>query len=228
MYTRSYGSRPSISPRALPPDYGGTALVIPQPESEREPTPPPRPEQAPEASPAPPMNPPRPEMPSRPSEPPQQGQGTRPRPPLPPRRSRFTGRRSPAITPPPMPQEPDFDPRRPEEREAPPSSRRDPLGAPPFGGGAQPFGGGGQPFRGEASSFTETAAEAEEAASRHSEEWEENDRPVRPSPFSTLSLRQDDLLLLGLLLFLLHEQDEEGADCRDALLLLAVLFVSGL
>ena len=42
MYTRSYGSRPSITSRPLPPDYGGMALVIPQPEAE--PTPPPRPE----------------------------------------------------------------------------------------------------------------------------------------------------------------------------------------
>ena len=119
-----------------------------------------------------------------------------------------------------LPQEPEFDSRRDTQRDLPPASRRDPLGAPPFGGGAAPYMGGGQPY---------TAAEAilsEETGEYHEESCDPPHEDPRPVP--TLSLRQDDLLLLGLLLFLLHEQDEEGTDCRDALLLLAVLFVSGL
>jgi hypothetical protein len=118
-----------------------------------------------------------------------------------------------------MPQHPDYDPRRDTEHEPPPSSRRDPLGAPPFGGGAEPYGGGGQPFT---PLSIETAAEASF----------EKDSVCPPTEqehaFSPLSLKQDDLLLLGLLLFLLHEQDEATTDCRDALLLLTVLFVTGL
>lgn len=216
MYTRSYGSRPSITSRPIPPDYGGTALVIPQPEPEPMP---PRPIYPPDPP------PPRPAYPSEPS-PPLEAEQNRPhqgvRPPRPPlsmRRTRFTGRRNPILSPPSLPREPDFDPRRDVQREPPPSTRRDPLGAPPFGGGAEPYGGGGQP---------DAPMEA-----RPEEESAMQEDPVRTSHgdnrlFPTLSLRQDDLLLLGLLLFLLHEQDEEDTDCRDALLLLAVLFVAGM
>lgn len=147
-----------------------------------------------------------------------------------------------------MPSVPDYDPRRPEEAKPSPDDRRDPLGAPPFGGlgipplgspgspslgspgnpplGSPPLGaltdllGGKGPSEGAARSFPDPApSEAVSADGTQSHS---------PLPFSILALRQDDLLLLGLLLFLLHEQDEGDTDCRDALLLLAVLFVAGM
>ncbi len=194
MYTRSYGSRQNLSPRTLPPDYGGTALTISQPE----PAPPPPP-----ALPSPPREDPPERPPSLSHEPA--------------RRPRFSGRRHPIITSPSMPSKPDYDARRDTQKEPSPSSRRDPLGAPPFGGGADPYLGGGQPF-------TPTEADVASVGSEASLADSSDDGRL----FSTLSLKQDDLLLLGLLLFLLHEQDEEDTDCRDALLLLAVLFVAGL
>lgn len=239
MYTRSYGSRPGITSRPIPPDYGGTALVIPQPEPEPAP---PRPE--PPVIPTPPLSSEQSPMsgatpPSPPAGRPSPGeappQGIRP-----PRRARpssprFSGRRNPVMTAPSMPTPPDYDPRRPEEAKPSPDDRRDPLGAPPFGGlgipplgspGSPPLGaltdllGGKGPSEGAARSFPDSApSEAVSADGTQSHS---------PLPFSILALRQDDLLLLGLLLFLLHEQDDGETDCRDALLLLAVLFVAGM
>lgn len=232
MYTRSYGSRPSITSRPIPPDYGGTALVIPQPEPEPVP---PRPTYPPPSQPTYPSE----SIPSRPAHPPETSppfeghrnqppppEGRPPRPSQPMRRIRFTGRRNPTLSPPSLPREPDFDPRRDVQREPPPSTRRDPLGAPPFGGGAEPYEGGGQPYRedGQRPPSTETRTRADSAARDDAVHLSHGDNRL----FPTLSLRQDDLLLLGLLLFLLHEQDEEDTDCRDALLLLAVLFVAGM
>ena len=227
MYTRSYGSRPSITSRPLHPEYGGTALVIPQPEAE--PTPPPRPE-PPILSPQPASRPPQPstEAPSTPnnqsphsSSTPQAARPQRPS------RPRFSGRRNRPITAPSMPTVPDYDPRRPEDTAPSPADRRDPLGAPPFGGLGIP------PLRGLEKLFG--TADTSEHIDREPPEGtppKEEDSATSPShpllPFTTLALRQDDLLLLGLLLFLLHEQDEGDTDCRDALLLLAVLFVAGL
>ncbi len=198
MYTRSYGSRQNTSPRTLPPDYGGTALVIQQPE------PAPTPSSSPILS-----------APSREAIPEQRQES--PAEPSPSRRTRFTGRRRPMTTVPSLPQKPDYDARRDTQKEPSPSSRRDPLGAPPFGGGADPYLGGGQPFTPSEADVASVGSEASLADSS-------DDGRL----FSALSLKQDDLLLLGLLLFLLHEQDEEDTDCRDALLLLAVLFVAGL
>lgn len=227
MYTRSYGSRPSITSRPLPPDYGGTALVIPQPEAES--TPPPHPE--------PPILPPqltsRPPQPSveapRPSDTQPPHSSATPQPPRPqrPSRPRFSGRRNRPITAPSMPTPPDFDARRPEDATPSPADRRDPLGAPPFGGLGIP------PLRGLENLFG-TSDTAEHIDGEPSEgmppKTEDSATSSAPPllPFTTLALRQDDLLLLGLLLFLLHEQDEGDTDCRDALLLLAVLFVAGL
>lgn len=213
MYTRSYGSRSNIVPRTLPPDYGGTALIIAQPEPESHPSP--RPDPLPQPTPAP-QPPPRP-MP-RP-------EPTVPSPPRPsrPNRPRFAGRRMPPIVPPSMPKEPDWDSRRPVEQEPPASDRRDPLGAPPFGGL-------GLLFRNNSGTEAEPSSLSSETASSDVRESVQG-IPVSSSPpalLSTVSLRQDDLLLLGLLLFLLHEQDEGDTDCRDALLLLAILFVAGM
>jgi len=253
MYTRSYGSRPSITSRPVPPDYGGTALVIPQPEPEPiltprpEPTPnlttPPRPTPQPPADPSPPSGfpPPPDNRPPQGNTPPQGNrppQGTPPQAPPPPpgnrplrpprpTRPRFSGRRNPPITTPPMPNEPDYDPRRPEDIEPPAADRRDPLGAPPFGGLGIP------PFKSPASVFNSTVppevSGGEQAEALPAATEDSSSAVSHPLfPFTALTLRQDDLLLLGLLLFLLHEQDEGDTDCRDALLLLAVLFVAGM
>lgn len=224
MYTRSYGSRPSITSRSLPPDYGGTALVIPQ--SEAEPTPP-HPE-PPILSPQSASRPPQPSIEAPSDNPPPHSSATpQPTRPQRPSRPRFSGRRNRPITAPSMPTPPDYDARRPED--TPPSSadRRDPLGAPPFGGFGIP------PLRGLENlvGTSDTAEHTDHDASQGIPHKAE-DAPASAShplpPFTTLALRQDDLLLLGLLLFLLHEQDEGDTDCRDALLLLAVLFVAGL
>lgn len=261
MYTRSYGSRPGITSRPIPPDYGGTALVIPQPEPE--PAPPPRPEPpvvptpplSSEQSPMPGATPPSPPA-GRPSPGEAPPQGIRP-----PRRARpssprFSGRRNPVMTAPSMPTPPDYDPRRPEEAKPSPDDRRDPLGAPPFGGlGIPPLGSPGNPSLGSPGNpplgslgspplgspplgaFTDLldGKEPSEGAARSFSDPAPSEavsadgtQSHSPLPFSILALRQDDLLLLGLLLFLLHEQDDGETDCRDALLLLAVLFVAGM
>lgn len=191
MYTRRYRS-PSGTAPSLPPDYGGTALVIPHaPPPEEPPVLPPDPIAPP--PPAPEAPPPADGRPSRP------GRSQRPL---------FSGRRGSAITPP-APGNGTNDPRRPEDRPTAAGALRDPLGAPPFGGLGH-------------SSEEETAPVS--VAPDHREEA----TAVSPLSLSLLALRQDDLLLLGLLLFLLHEQDGGNTDCRDALLLLAVLFVAGM
>jgi hypothetical protein len=126
-----------------------------------------------------------------------------------------------------MPTPPDFDARRPEDATPSPADRRDPLGAPPFGGLGIPPLRGLEKLFGTNDTAEHTHHEPPEGMSDKAEETPTS--PAHPLlPFTTLALRQDDLLLLGLLLFLLHEQDEGDTDCRDALLLLAVLFVAGL
>ena len=146
----------------------------------------------------------------------------------PPRASRphFSGRRNRPITAPSMPTPPDYDSRRFEEAPPSPANRRDPLGAPPFGGLGIPPLQGLEGLLGAVSSGHPDCEPPEETSSATETSAGIPAHPLLP--FTALALRQDDLLLLGLLLFLLHEQDEGDTDCRDALLLLAALFVAGM
>lgn len=176
MYTRSYGNRPQAHPRTLPPDYGGTALVIAQPEP-----------------PAPTVmvnNPPRP--------------------------PRFSDRRQ--SRPPQKTENERSDIRRETLSRTPPLPRgRDPLAAPPFGGQGQ----------------SASPAQAQEMPSdtilTAGEGRRELPDPEQATPLGRLldpaNLKSDDLLLLGLILLFLSEGEENG---RDALLLLAALYMAGL
>lgn len=120
---------------------------------------------------------------------------------------------------------PDSGNRRPRR---PPFGREEMPPRPPI---APPFGGVGlheeSPPSDDEEAFTEPSAPLEHTASLPVSTEE------RPSFLGGLlesaSLKSDDLLLLGLALLLISDKDRpEGESCADALLLLAMLYVSGI
>ena len=193
MYTRSYGNQRNGMRSSLPPDYGGTALVIHQPE-------PPTPRSVPDPEPDKSLSP--------------NWQGNR----------TVTGerhaRRPQQNRPSPVTEDNGTSARRLLQKDDRPRRGIGSVGRSPFGGKAGAF---AEPEKGR-----EYAGDRE---NRNSEDFEE---PLS-SPFSAFldpaQLKSDDLLLLGLIFLLLSDSaksENGGENCREALLILAVLYLSGL
>lgn len=92
-----------------------------------------------------------------------------------------------------------------------PTVGRGPLSPPPFGGQGQPSG--------------DPTPNTDIPASVERNDIGEQEEAVRLSRlFDPTNLKSDDLLLLGLILLFLSEGEENG---RDALLLLAALYMAG-
>lgn len=119
------------------------------------------------------------------------------------------GAARPAVTPPPPSDSYGRRSRRPlsSRQEFSPSPR--PEAPPPFGGVGQPPRRKVPPKEKGGLSLPETTSTSE-------------------SGFRLLHLQSDDLLLLGLAMLLLNDKDRPEGSSNDALLLLAMLYVSGL
>ncbi len=189
MYTRSYGSRGGASTR-LPPDYGGTALVIRQPEAETE--------GATEAS-------------AISVEAPPSMQSPRPAERSPRRRSTALGNRDTRARYPISTPEPSYNGPR-EFEIQPPFGNRAPDDAVNSDYGETADNGDIS----ESGAPLEVSAEVSGAEAEH--------KSVLGSIFAPENLKSDDLLLLGLMFLLFGE----GGGSKEALLILAVLYLSGL
>ncbi len=251
MYTRSYAGRPPAV-RTLPPDYGGTALIIappePAPVGENAAAPDRigeeiRRERTPEAAPPDKTDGKAAERPRflsrrhhRPPEgerPPDGAERTSPRRPTEYGPAAHEGQRPPEPPPFGRPAPGFCPPGGPEE--GPPRDPGRPAGPPDFHGGpdlnGRPDFHCGPDFHGRPDSDGDPDADG-----RPDRDGEPETLPTgqsAPQPrlgglFGPGRIESDDLLLLGLILFLLSDGDRTQTDSRDAILLLAALFLAGL